>query len=67
MTLGERMLQYRAKERISQEELARRCGLSLQTVNHIELGYQSASRLTLAKIEQVLAKGENGNVEDGIE
>lgn len=58
MTLGERMVFYRAKEGISQGELARRCGLSTQTVNSVENGLQSASRLTIAKIELVIGKEE---------
>ena len=58
MTLGERMVFYRAKEDISQGELARRCGLSTQTVNSVENGLQSPSKVTLAKIELVIGKEE---------
>ena len=58
MTLPERMLRYRAKERITQSELAHRCGISLQTVNAIENGVQSPSKITVAKIELVI-KGED--------
>lgn len=54
MTLAERMVRYRAKERIPQKELARRCGLTLQTVNSIENGLQTPTKLTKAKIELVL-------------
>ena len=60
MDISEKMVAYRAKERISQAELARRCGVSLQTINSIEMGHQSPSRVTLAKIEMVL-KGESEN------
>lgn len=60
MDISEKMVEYRAKERISQAELAKRCGVSLQTINSIEMGHQSPSRVTLAKIEMVL-KGENKN------
>lgn len=56
MTLRERMIQYRAKERISQGEFAQRCGLSKQTINSIENGLQNASAVTLAKIELVVGK-----------
>lgn len=58
MTLGERMVEYRAKERISQTELARRCGLSLQTVHSIETELQTPTKLTKAKIEIVIGKEE---------
>lgn len=57
MTLAERMVLYRAKEGISQGELARRCGLSTQTVNSVENDTQVPSRVTVAKIELVIGKG----------
>ena len=56
MTLAERMVLYRAKEGISQGELARRCGLSTQTVNSVENDMQVPSRVTVAKIELVIGK-----------
>ena len=56
MTLPDRMIEYRAKERISQAELAGRCGISTQTVNSVESGSQIPSKLTLAKIELVIGK-----------
>lgn len=58
MTLSERMIEYRAKERISQTELAKRVGVTLQTINSVENGTQSPSKLTLAKIELVIGKKE---------
>ena len=54
MTLVEEMVMYRAKERISQGELARRCGVSLQTINSIETGQQEPSRVTETKIRLVV-------------
>lgn len=56
MTLAERMIEYRAKERINQEKLAQRCGISTQTVNFIENGQQKPSKVTVAKIELVIGK-----------
>lgn len=56
MTLQERMLNYRAKERISQTELAERCGISYQTVNSVENGTQEPTNVTRAKIELVIGK-----------
>ena len=53
-SLPEVMLEYRAKERISQTELARRVGVSLQTINSIENGLQEPSKVTRAKIELVI-------------
>lgn len=54
MTLHEKMILYRARERITQTELAHRCGLSLQTINSVENGLQNPSKTTLAKILLVI-------------
>lgn len=54
MSLREEMVRYRAKERISQSELAKRCGLSLQTINSIENENQTPSEITLMKIKMVV-------------
>ena len=56
MTLQDRMIEYRAKERITQSELAERCGLSYQTLNSIEQGKKDPSKVTKAKIELVIGK-----------
>ena len=56
MTLSERMIQYRARERICQKELAERCGLSLQTINSVENETQTPSKITIAKIELVIGQ-----------
>lgn len=56
MTLQERMVEYRAKERISQRELASRCGISVQTINSVENGIQEPSARTRAIIELVVGK-----------
>ena len=54
MELKDAMIMYRAKERISQSELARRCGVSLQTINSVENGTQSPSKVTEQKIRLVV-------------
>lgn len=58
MMLHERMIEYRAKERINQQELADRCGVSKQTIYSIENQLQEPSKVTVAKIELVIGKGE---------
>jgi DNA-binding XRE family transcriptional regulator len=58
MTLQERMVEYRAKERISQTELADRCGVSYQTINSVENGTQEPSKVTQARIELIIGKEE---------
>ena len=57
MTLQEAMLDYRARERISQTEFANRCGLSLQTICNVENGVQSPSKVSEKKIRLVLEGG----------
>ena len=63
MTLQERMIEYRAKERINQTELAKRVGVTTQTINSIETGAQEPSKITLAKIELVIGKEEHKDAE----
>lgn len=59
MSLQDRMIEYRAKERISQTELAKRVGVTVQTINSVENGNQEPSKITRTKIELVIGK-ENG-------
>lgn len=56
--LSNKMIEYRAKERISQKELAKRVGVTLQTINSIENGLQEPSKVTRAKIDLVINKKE---------
>lgn len=56
MKLSDRMLKYRAKENISQEEAARRAGVTKQTWYNLETKIQTPSRLTVAKIEEIIGK-----------
>lgn len=56
MSLQERMVKYRARERISQAELAKRCGVTTQTIHSVESGIQDPSKVTVAKIELVIGE-----------
>lgn len=58
MTLGEKMIEYRARKNISQTVLAEECGVTLQTINSIENGRQTPSKLTEAKIRRVVEQEE---------
>ena len=58
MNIEERMIQYRARERINQQELADRCGVSKQTIYSVENNLQEPSKVTLAKIELIIGKEE---------
>ncbi len=59
MTLSQKIIEYRAREDISQAELAARVGIDRTTINKAENGGE-VSRLTVAKIERVL-RGENND------
>lgn len=61
MSLQEQMIQYRARERITQQEFAERCGLSKQAIHLVECGKRSPSKITQAKIELVLRGGNKVN------
>ena len=52
------MINYRAKERITQEELADKCGLSRVYVSAIENGTNTPSPVTEAKIRLVIDEKE---------
>lgn len=57
--LAARMVEYRARNDLNQRELAERCSLTIQTVGNIENGRRNtATKLTLAKIEGVLSAGQ---------
>lgn len=56
--ISDEMIKYRAKERINQQELADRCGLSKQTICSIENNLQEPSRITLEKIKLVIDQKE---------
>lgn len=56
LTLEEKMIHYRAKEGISQTELANRCGVTLQTIWAVETGQQTPSRVTREKILMVIGR-----------
>ena len=58
MKLPERMLDYRAKNNMSQRELAEKVKVTIQTINSIERGLQEPSRLTRKKIELVIGEEE---------
>ena len=60
MTLQDEIIQYRARERITQQEFADRCGLSKQYVHLIESGKINPSKIAKAKIEIVV----NNNKEE---
>ena len=50
MTLQEEMVHYRAKNRLTQREFAKKCGVTVQTINSVENGRQEAGKITEQKI-----------------
>lgn len=55
--IAEKILMYRAEHNISQGEMARRCRVTLQTINSVENRLQNPSALTRAKIMMVIEGG----------
>jgi DNA-binding transcriptional regulator YiaG len=60
MTLQEEMIQFRARNNLSQKRFAELCNISIVTLNNVERGVQKPSTLTEAKIRMVI-KGEGIN------
>lgn len=58
MTLGERIIKYRAKHNMTQVEFAKKAGLSTQTIYLIESELQNPKKITIAKIEMILEEEE---------
>ena len=56
--LKERIIRFRAKNRITQREMAEKCGISSQTLCSIETGQQTPGKITRTKIELVLEEDE---------
>lgn len=54
MTLGEKIIKYRAKHNLTQAEFAQKAGVSTQTIYLIESDLQNPKKITIAKIELVL-------------
>ena len=59
MNLAEKMVMYRAKNRITQKELAKRVGVTPMTISNVESGKQEPNRVTRAKILLVVDKDED--------
>ena len=55
-SLANRIVRYRAKHDLNQDQFARECGLTKQTIGAIESGRHGITKLTEAKIVQVLEK-----------
>jgi len=64
MSLKDRILEYRARHNVSQEEFANLCQVNVMTINTIETEKRKPTNLTKAKIEMVLRKDGENNVED---
>lgn len=53
-TLGERVIEYRARHNISQEDFANLAKVNVMTINSVENEKRKQTRLTERKIELVL-------------
>ena len=56
MTLGERMLQYRATKRISRFELANRLGEHINTIYRVENGIHKPHKVNELRLTQKMDK-----------
>lgn len=61
--IGQEMLDFRARYKVSQEKCAKACGISIQTWCSVEREQQRPSFLTEAKIRALLDS--MGGAEDG--
>ena len=57
--LKDKIITFRAKNNLSQGDLANLCKVNVMTINNIETGKRKPSRLTRAKIEMIIFKEEN--------
>lgn len=60
MTLGKRLIRFRAENNLSQQKLANMCKISKQTLFMIEKYEINISPLTREKIELVIGKEREG-------
>jgi transcriptional regulator with XRE-family HTH domain len=58
MELGERILEYRARHGLSQEEFANLVQVNVMTINAIENGKRKPLRITVKRIEMILQEDE---------
>ena len=54
--LKDKIVRYRAKYNLTQQEFADKCKVSFTTINKIENNKASISKLTYAKIENIVNK-----------
>ncbi len=54
MELGEKILEYRARHGLSQEEFANLVQVNVMTINAIENGKRKPLRITIKRIEMIL-------------
>lgn len=62
MTLQEQMVRYRAKNKLTLEQLAKEIGLSKQTVWAIEKGAREPTRITAEKIRLIVGEKQDENI-----
>ena len=55
-SLRQRIIRYRARHNMSQEDFANLAQVNVMTINTIETGKRKPTQLTEAKIEMVLRK-----------
>ena len=61
MELKDEILKYRAKHNLSLRDMAKKCGISTQTLCSVENGIQNPSKLTEGKIRILLEQDDKSN------
>ena len=59
MTLGEKIIRFRAKHRLSQVEFAEMCDISTQTLSAVENGLQELRKTTEMRILMAMEDADN--------
>lgn len=54
INIAEMVVSYRARHNLSMREMAEKCGVTLQTIQNIEVGRFKPQRLTIAKIKNLI-------------
>ncbi len=65
MSLGERIIAYRARHNMSQEDFANLVKLNVMTISSVENGKHEPTKITAAKIDMFLRKDENNAESNG--
>lgn len=61
-SLANEIINFRARYDLTQEQFAQMCRITKQTISNVETGKRAVSKITEAKITQVIEKYKNKEV-----